>query len=130
MGTNGKGLIKLNETTGERHFFRSKRDDMTSLSSDIVTALHEDYTNKMWIGTFMGGLNVYDGGRFKRYEVQEKNNKGLSNQSIYGITEDSDQNLWIATLGAELTDWTPVERYLKILIETIANYVLISFFPH
>lgn len=107
LGTNGKGLIKLNETTGERHFFRSKRGDMTSLSSDIVTALHEDYTKKMWIGTFMGGLNVYDGRQFKRYEVQEKNNKGLSNQSIYGITEDSGQNLWIATLGGGIDRLDP-----------------------
>lgn len=99
LGTNGKGLIKLNESTGKRYFFKNKRGDLTSLSSDIVTALYEDDAKKIWIGTFMGGLNMYDGQQFKRYEVQEKNNKGLSNQSIYGITEDSGQNLWIATLG-------------------------------
>jgi len=99
LGTNGKGLIKLNELTGESQFFKNKRSDLTSLSSDIVTALCEDHSGKIWVGSFMGGLNVYDGQQFKRYSVQEKNSNGLSNQSIYGIAEDSDRNLWIATLG-------------------------------
>lgn len=99
LGTNGKGLIKFNERTGTSYFFRNKRGDLTSLSSDIVTALLEDNAKKIWVGTFMGGLNVYDGLRFRRYEAEEKNENALSNQSIYGLSEDSENHLWIATLG-------------------------------
>lgn len=107
LGTNGKGLIKLNEQSGESHFFKNKRGDDSSLSSDIVTALFEDHTKRIWVGTFMGGLNVYDGQRFTQYKVEGKKKKGLSNLSVYGLTEDSGHHLWIATLGGGIDRLDP-----------------------
>lgn len=107
LGTNGKGLIKFNEHTGESQFFKNKRGDVTSLSSDIVTSLFEDNTKKIWVGTFMGGLNVYDDQKFKRFNVEEKNKNSLSNFSVYGLTEDSNHNLWIATLGGGIDRLDP-----------------------
>ncbi|WP_313157012.1 hybrid sensor histidine kinase/response regulator transcription factor [Sphingobacterium multivorum] len=107
LGTNGKGLIKLNEHSGKSQFFRNKREDNNSLSSDIVTTLFEDHSKKIWAGTFMGGLNSYDGQRFKRYKVEEKNKNSLSNLSVYGLTEDSNHNLWIATLGGGIDRLDP-----------------------
>lgn len=99
IGTNGRGLVRYNEKTKDIRIFRHDMNNLSSISSDIITAILEDHAHKLWIGTFLGGLNVFDGNKFTRYQTNEKDKNSLSSKSIYGLKEDRSNNLWIGTLG-------------------------------
>ncbi|HTJ50149.1 MAG TPA: two-component regulator propeller domain-containing protein [Cyclobacteriaceae bacterium] len=65
------------------------------LKSDIVFAVKTDGNNKVWMGTGGGGLCVFDPkqNKFKRYTEKD----GLSNNTIYAILIDNDENVWVST---------------------------------
>ncbi|MGI8962741.1 MAG: two-component regulator propeller domain-containing protein [Bryobacteraceae bacterium] len=60
------------------------------LSNNVITALTEDENNVLWIGTQDGGLNRLQSGKIFHYPSAS----GIPDV-IYGILEDSRQNLWI-----------------------------------
>lgn len=98
VGTDGGGLCKVTEqANGDFKFKSYKRDsdNPESLTNNTVLTIHEDKYGKLWIGTFGGGLNVFNPKTEKFYAFTEKD--GLSNNVIYGIAEDKNGNLWMST---------------------------------
>lgn len=70
------------------------------LTNNRITCLHEDSSKRIWIGTYGGGLHLWqhsgqkDGeGTFQVYDQED----GLPNDVIYGILEDAQQRLWLST---------------------------------
>jgi len=63
------------------------------LSQSEINCIYEDSKGYLWIGTSGGGINQFDGKRFKVYEEKD----GLCGQIINTISEDKDQNIWIGT---------------------------------
>ncbi len=59
-----------------------------------ATALHQDRTGGVWIGTSSGGLFRFDGQGFQRVEVSHPN--------IINVMEDSEGNIWVGTRGGGL----------------------------
>ncbi|MDR2805493.1 MAG: response regulator [Dysgonamonadaceae bacterium] len=100
LGTNDSGLIKYNPQTNKLQTFKNDPNNPNSLSSNIITCIYQDKAQTLWIGTFLGGLNAYDGKNFKRYQLNENNRNSLSNKSVFSLAEDNEQNLWIGTLGS------------------------------
>lgn len=105
IGTNGRGLL---------YFDRVKQTFTTylqgnkgnGLSSNIISSLYVDRDNKLWIGTYFGGLNCYDGKQFIQYRHHSKIPHSLSDDSVWEIFEDRAGRLWIGTLnnGMQLLD--------------------------
>ncbi len=60
-------------------------------TSGVITALYSDSAGTLWIGKHGGGLSYYLSGSFRRLI-----HPGLP-EVIYGITEDSHHNLWLAS---------------------------------
>jgi signal transduction histidine kinase/DNA-binding response OmpR family regulator len=58
-----------------------------------------DHEDKLWIGTFFGGLNCFDGNKFTRYQHRADDPSSLSDESVWEIFEDSKHQLWIGTLS-------------------------------
>lgn len=54
--------------------YLSNARDPRALSDNIVTCLHEDRAQSLWIGTHLGGLNRYDRAcdAFVRYRQESK----------------------------------------------------------
>ena len=80
-----------------RHFLHSA-GDKNSLSYNDVNHIFESSDHQLWFGTSGGGLNQLvaltdSEAKFKCYTTTN----GLSNDVVYSIQEDSNQNLWIAT---------------------------------
>ncbi|MBP1703782.1 MAG: signal transduction histidine kinase, partial [Chloroflexi bacterium] len=73
--------------------------DPTSLSNDIVIAIHEDTQGFIWVGTQYAGLNRLDDstGKFTRYPANPDDPTSLSSNWINAILEDESGWLWIGT---------------------------------
>ncbi len=89
------GLNKMNLGTGNITRYFNDPESEKSLSNNFVVALHQDESGAIWIATYGGGLNKFDitTQTFRKYGL----NEGLPNETVYGILEDKNQNIWIST---------------------------------
>ncbi|MBN2348895.1 MAG: response regulator [Bacteroidales bacterium] len=97
------GLDRYNKNTGDIKHFTSDSKDSNSLGSNSVFAVFKDSRNNLWIGTWAGGLNLYDykTESFKRF-IPDNRPGSISNANIFSIFEDSRGNLWIGTVNGGL----------------------------
>ena len=67
----------------------------SGLNTNNLLCYHFDKHNKLWIGTWEGGLNVMDLStkQFDYYTEED----GLSNSVVYSIQEDDEELLWLST---------------------------------
>src|SRR3989337_3874934 len=72
--------------------------DKNSISSDVVTYIHEDSNHNLWIGT-ISGLNKKPYGKpiFEHHGNHVDNNPNGGGDYILCIYEDRQGNLWIGT---------------------------------
>ncbi|MGH1366236.1 MAG: ligand-binding sensor domain-containing protein [Calditrichia bacterium] len=71
--------------------------DSTSLSNNWIWMISEDSQQRLWIGTFHGGLNQYRHATddFLRYHYVENDTITLSNTAAWSILERPDGKLWV-----------------------------------
>jgi len=101
LGYTGGGLVKVKrkivENNEEYSFkrFVNNPNDTNSLSNNTVLSIYQDHQDRIWVGTYGGGLNLLIKGNqtFKCYTEEN----GLANNSIYGVLEDNQGELWIST---------------------------------
>lgn len=88
------GLSLLEKNSDKFKIFFSTANDTTTLCSSNVFTTYEDAEGRIWVGTDQG-LNLYNEttGHFKRID------KGLVNNSICAILDDSLGYLWVSTLS-------------------------------
>ncbi len=114
LGTYGYGLIRFKiERLGEslkisqfKRYLASDSIDGT-LSSNIIYSIVPKNNNQLWLGTRLGGLNLFDkkSGLFKTYKHKNNNPKSLSNNDILCLYNDAENRLWIGTsLGLNLLE--------------------------
>ena len=99
LGTNGNGLIHINRKSGKKTLYSHDAKDPNSISSNTVVSLHASADGKLWIGTYYGGLDCFDGKKFTHYRHQSDNPNSVANDKIWSIAEDKEGNIWIGTLG-------------------------------
>ncbi|MEP2023910.1 MAG: two-component regulator propeller domain-containing protein [Reichenbachiella sp.] len=68
------------------------------LSQNTVASIVQDHNGFLWIGT-RNGLNRYDGINMTSYEYDGSDTTSLSNDYIRLVFEDSDNQLWVGTMG-------------------------------
>lgn len=93
------------------------------LSSNSVTAIAEDQQGFIWIGT-AGGLNRYDGYRFKKYYHSNKDSNSLVNNGVQTIFCDSKGRLWICTEDGVSCFVTVENRFINYSTRSKAGYRL------
>jgi signal transduction histidine kinase len=131
IGTTNAGLNKLvqqksDEGQNKISFVRDRHDpaDANSLSDDLVTAIYEDRSGALWVGTRSGGLNqlvraqnssaqhgnaaIASNGSnqeqiaFLHYRHDPAIAHSLSSDQVSSICEDRSGNLWIGTYDGGL----------------------------
>ncbi|MBN2416091.1 sigma 54-interacting transcriptional regulator [bacterium] len=119
IGTVGGGLCvlrgdDLEADTPEFHCLRHDRGNDNSPGADYIRALAIDSRGKIWIGTQGRGVSSYDpgDGTFVHYTTEQ----GLSNNTVVGVLEDNQGNIWCSTL----------KGLSKIVVHTgtITNYFI------
>jgi len=95
IGTNGRGLLRIDPKTGNKKYYEHKRTDPTTISNNVVHSLGEGEDGTLWIGTAGGGINRFNAETetFESFKVED----GLPNNIIEGIVEDNNGNLWLGT---------------------------------
>lgn len=110
VGTPTGGLNLFDPKTGKFIYFQNSPENLASLSDDIVLSLYEDPDHNLWVGT-NGALNKLipklEKDMFNKLKKQGLvhdslftvfgQGNGFPNDVIYGMVEDSHQNLWIST---------------------------------
>ncbi|WP_169304425.1 hybrid sensor histidine kinase/response regulator transcription factor [Pedobacter frigoris] len=93
IGTTG-GLFVYDYHTGKVTSHFKNEVDLNALQSDHINCLLQDTEGKIYIGTYYGGVSVYDplSKKFKTYT--EKNS--LSNNNVLAMVEDRG-TMWIST---------------------------------
>jgi signal transduction histidine kinase/DNA-binding response OmpR family regulator/ligand-binding sensor domain-containing protein len=106
LGTNGYGIIRFKiERSGTKlklsQFKKYIADNKNgkSLSSNIIFSIVPKNQNQLWIGTRLGGLNLFDkeSGLFRTYKNKKNDSQSLSNNDILCLKNDAKNRLWIGT---------------------------------
>lgn len=118
VGTYTGGLSLFDPASGRVvRTFRFDAADPSTISSDIVTAIHASRSDSgsVWVGTYDGGLNRLDlaTGRFERWTRAD----GLPDLTVKSILEDDRGDLWIGTNGG-LARLDPATGTLAVYTES------------
>ena len=85
IGTQSRGLAKWTRATGELRFY----DERDGLNDDWITALYVDGP-RVWAGTFVGGLYVFEAGKWRAFGATKGEN-------VTAIVPDKDGGAWATT---------------------------------
>lgn len=107
IGTNN-GLALFDPISETFTVIRNNPNNPNTLSNNRIWCIKELGNDKLWIGTYQGGINILDLRQtmflnpkniiFQHIEAND-DKSGLSNLSVKSIFQDSYKNLWIGTLG-------------------------------
>jgi signal transduction histidine kinase/DNA-binding response OmpR family regulator/ligand-binding sensor domain-containing protein len=97
IGTRGGGLNRFDRRTEKFQSYRFSANSSDFISSDDILCLYKDSKGILWAGTSMGlnKLLRFENGKpvFTRFTEKE----GMPNNTIHGILEDKEHNLWLST---------------------------------
>ncbi len=95
------GLNKFNSYTFK--VYKHVPDDSSSLTNHPVMTLEEDKNHNIWIGTWGGGIFIYnralDNFRRLQHIDHREESRQLSSNFIYDLFSDSKGNMWVGTGG-------------------------------
>ena len=98
IGTRNEGLYDYNTRTEELIQYKREADTyhLRQIPDNYVTAIFEDHSGSIWVGTFGGGISYFDPetGQFSTYNKK----KGLLDDNVCSIVEDKNHQLWISTI--------------------------------
>ncbi|MCU1228013.1 MAG: diguanylate cyclase with beta propeller sensor [Acidobacteria bacterium] len=111
FGTQG-GLVRYDGY--EFRVFKSNPSDPSTIAGNYVRSMLVASDGRLWVGTFSGGLSVYDARTetFTRFHHDAANPRSLAYDRVEGLAETSDGRIWIATT-AGLDRLDPRTRQLE-----------------
>lgn len=98
------GLCKLNSERKKFTVFRYERQISHGLSNASVWSIINDVQGTLWIGTYFGGIDLYNPkySIFNYFGSYSNTPNSLSSPVVGRIIEDKAANLWIGTDGGGL----------------------------
>lgn len=100
IATDGDGVYKLNVPRRElTRFLQEDNKQPNKMNGSIIEDIYIDYADRIWIAIYPIGVTVYNE-KYPSYEwVKHSPNysNSLVNNSVNGILEDSDGDIWYAT---------------------------------
>jgi signal transduction histidine kinase/ligand-binding sensor domain-containing protein len=125
VGTAGDGLHTMDRTKGTfgRHLYDPSHPDKLSRppiknevpdAVDHITFINEDNKGRIWIGTFQGGINVYNPltQKVSYYGADEKSKEKIGDNHFWAAYKTMDNVIWIITYGNNLYKIIPYQNIL------------------
>lgn len=109
IGTDGSGFF-LWEPDKQRFTQINRNNSPASIESNVVLTMASDSRNRIWMGTWGGGINI------SRGNITDNNfEKVFTYENIFSISRDKDNTMWVGTWGAGLhviqDGWDKVYQY-------------------
>lgn len=108
MGSKGGGIVVSSKPVVKNteyyknirfHSYKHIPEDSLSLSHNFVYSIFQDSEDKVWIGTYGGGLSLVLSRAADRLKCRSVNtmNSTLSDNDVRFVFEDSKKRLWVGT---------------------------------
>ncbi|MBI3217995.1 MAG: hypothetical protein HYZ44_00635 [Bacteroidetes bacterium] len=97
IGTDGDGVYKFLTRPKVFYSIQSGDPQRGALSHEIIRAVYEDASGKIYAGTRGGGLNIINPAENKTEVITTQN--GLSHNAVLAIQKDHSGNFWIGVDG-------------------------------
>jgi ligand-binding sensor domain-containing protein/signal transduction histidine kinase len=109
--TSGNGLARLDRERRQLTRYSFAPTDSPNLPLTGVSAMLEDRTGTLWVGTFSDGLLKFDRehGRFIRYRNDATNPESLPEDRLTTLFEDREGTIWVG-MGASQPSFFPNAR--------------------
>ncbi len=116
LATNG-GVSRLFEDGTMKHYTHDP-GDLTSISNNQVYGILRDSKNNIWIASF-SGIDIYDrkNDSFSRFGAELKAKQRLKTNRILSIFEDSEGQMWFATMGEGVSRFNPKTGEMTTITE-------------
>ncbi len=98
------GLNRIDKETGAVRLFKHDDHDPGSIGANAVYAIFKDSFGNLWIGTWNGGLHIYNYQKenFTHFLNDPKNPRSISSNRVFKIFQDKEGRLWLGTIGGGL----------------------------
>jgi ligand-binding sensor domain-containing protein/GGDEF domain-containing protein len=103
--------------------FQHNGSEANSLSSSMISRILIDKQQRLWVGTFGGGLNLYrpESQDFTHFTTKSKS-ATLTNDTVNALFEDSEGKIWIATEnGLNVLSYNEEEWSTQQIFQELGN---------
>lgn len=103
IGTRTSGLVKLSNENNEvlEHFMPGP--GQSNVSNKTISAIHEDRTGNIWLGTHHNGVNVFNpAGELLSIIYPSESNDKYSSINVWGISNEDEEHVLLGTDGGGL----------------------------
>ncbi len=98
IGTQLRGLVRLDIATNNFTYFSHDPSNPNSISDNWIYQVARDRKGRLWIPT-MHGLDLFKDGRFTQFHHDPTDSSSLPNDSVHTLLVDREDRLWIGTQG-------------------------------
>jgi len=111
-----KGLDRYNKASGQWEYFTHDFKKANTIGSNAVLTILRDSRNRLWAGTWNGGLNLFDEKSKSFQQVSfdpgdpASNPASIRSKNISKIVEDREHRIWIATIGGGMAVYDPKDK--------------------
>ena len=100
------GLNVLDPKTNAVEYYTSQAENPSSILNDNLYTVYFDPQHTAWLGSRLGGVDLYDPRFTKFAHVKAVTaSLGLNSNTVSAFASDQSGNLWIATDGGGLNRW-------------------------
>lgn len=96
IGTERRGLVRLDIPTNNFTFFGHDPTNPHSISDNWVYAVARDHKGRLWVAT-AHGLNKFEDGKFTQFHYDPTVSDSLPSDTVLTLLVDSKDRLWIGT---------------------------------
>ena len=126
IGTRNNGLAKYDVDKQEMTYYDTDSKKPFKLLSNYVTSIVRDTSGRVWIGTFGGGISLYDEQKGIVKTITKE--QGLIDNDVCAIVEDRNHKLWISVSNG-ISEFDP-EKGQFINYNSLNGIGVYEFTPH
>ena len=117
-GTENDGLFILNKE-GEINSLKYERSKTKGIKSNSIWSTFIDDKNRIWLGYFNQGIDIYDKEkeRFKSIESIPNKDQSLYSKSVTAIAQDSQKRFWFGIADGGVDVYNPLTEKFTHLID-------------
>lgn len=131
LGSHTKGVYRYDPATGDVENFRLREGDPTSIGDNDVRSVYQDQEQRVWFGTYNGGLARFD--RQANEFVRYPNRHHEKSTTVWAILQDSQDQFWVGD-GSAINRFDPqagtfeAHSYIEGVPSTPGNHVINAVF--